>query len=441
MAFRSDEWVPALFAAWEKAGIRYAVLRNYASLPEDTGNDLDLLVDPKQLRDAERILFRVMRDCGGAMHNRAEFSPVSLFFCDPRDGTQFHVDLFRDLKWRGFRLLRTEDVLSRVRRYNNMWVISLPDEAVLNLLTRLVFGGYVKDKYKPSIRQVFEASAEQSLSILAAATNGTLARQLHDWVLAENWTAIEDATPTVRKAVFRNALRTPFDTTGSLLYDARRLLARWVHTPGLAIVLAGPDGCGKTSVGVELTKRLAGTFYEEYTTHVHWKPRLLKSMADAANPFGTPRTDPHAKPVRGPLMNIAYFTAHSLEIPPAWLLRVRPRLFRNKMVIIDRYYYDFMVDPRRFRIRVSDRWAWLMYRFMPKPGLVIGLTAPVDVIQSRKREVPPEETARQCVAYQKVIDHLPYGYMVDTNRPLEAVVDEALGIVLNHLVQRAKKRT
>ena len=74
--------------------------------------------------------------------------------------------------------------------------------------------------------------------------------------------------------------------------------------------------------------------------------------------------------VRGVLMNILYFLAHSLEIPPAWLLRIRPRLFRNKLVIIDRYYFDFMVDPRRFRIRVSARWAWLMYRFMPKPGRI-----------------------------------------------------------------------
>jgi thymidylate kinase len=439
MACTSNKWVPALFSAWETAGIKYAVLRNHEKLPADTGNDLDLLVSRKQMREAEQILIRVMNEQGAVLHNRAEFSPVSLFFHDPETLEQFHVDLFRDLRWRGFELLAAERVLERARRCNDMQVLGKADEAVINLMTRLVFGGYVRDKYKQPVQEVFHEQAETVLPILSDVA-GPLAKSIMNRVEEGDWPGIEALTRQVRRNVILRSMRRPLRTLAALFYDGWRLLVRWLKTPGLAIVMAGPDGCGKTSVGVELKERLGGTFYREHMTYVHWKPRLLKSMADAANPFGTPRTDPHAQPVRKPLMNILYFVAHSLEIPPAWLLRIRPRLFRNKLVIIDRYYYDFMVDPRRFRIRVSDKWAWLMYRLMPKPGLMICLTAPVDVIQSRKQEVTPEETERQCRAYAQVVDHLPYGYLIDTNRPLDQVVDEVQKTVLDYLADRCRER-
>lgn len=439
MACTAEKWVPELFSAWEASGIRYVVLRNYEKLPADTGNDLDVLVDPARLREAEQILIRTVSGQGGVLHNRAEFSPVSLFFHDPQTKEQFHVDLFRDLKWRGFDLIHPEQVLSRSREVQGICVPSKPDEAVLNLLTRLVFGGYVRDKYKKSICDVFHSQPEESADVLEEilGAQGTVVFALAQH---EEWNAIEKMVRSVRKTLMLRACRRPLRVTGSLLFDINRLFARWISLPGLSIVLMGPDGCGKTSVGVDLKKRLEGTFYEEFTSYLHWKPRLMKGKSDAANPFGIPCTDPHGKPPRHPIMNVLYFLAHSLEIPPAWLLRVRPRLFRNMMVMIDRYYYDFMVDSKRYRMNVSDKWAWFMYRFMPKPNLVFCLTAPADVIQARKKEVSPEETERQRLAYENVASRLSYGHIISTHRPLEQVVDEVESIVLQHLAERTDGR-
>jgi thymidylate kinase len=439
MSCTSEKWVPALFNAWEAAGINYVVLRNYDKLPEDTGNDLDVLVDPVRIGEAEQILVSVLQECGGVLHNCAEFSPVSLFFHDPQTKEQFHVDLFRDLKWRGFDLLRAEHVLANARDFRGMRVPAETDEAVLNLLTRLVFGCYVRDKYKESVRSVFNARSAEVEEILSLVL-GSKGPVVLAFAKLGEWGEIEKMCRSIQLKLVVRAMRFPLRTAGTLLFDTKRLIARWISVPGLSIVLMGSDGCGKTSVGVDLKKRLAGTFYEGFTSYLHWKPRLMKGKADAANPFGIPCTDPHGKPGRNPVMNALYFLAHSLEIPPAWLLRVRPRLFRNMLVMIDRYYYDFMVDSKRYRMNVSEKWAWFMYRFMPKPDLVFCLTAPTDVIQARKSEVAPEETERQCRAYEKVADRLPYGHVVDTNRPLEQVVDEVESIVLQYLAERVKRR-
>jgi peptidoglycan/xylan/chitin deacetylase (PgdA/CDA1 family)/thymidylate kinase len=433
-------WIPALFAAWESSGIRYVVLRNFQSLPEDIGNDLDILVDPRRIGDAEDILITVLRRHDILLHNRAEFSPVSLFFHNPRSMEQFHVDLFRDLKWRGFDLVDAKQVLRHSTFYNTIRVPSDPDRAVINLLTRLVFGGYIQEKYKGDIKAIATNQSAEFLVTLKRSLGSSMAVKVNILVHKGDWGEIEKNVNSVQLALIFQAMKHPIRTAASILVDGWRLAKRWIRLPGLSIVLVGPDGCGKTSAAEELKKRLAGTFYEGYTRHLHWKPRLMKKKAEAANPFGIPCTDPHGKPPRSPLMNILYFLAHSLEIPPAWLLRVRPRLFRNMLVMIDRYYYDFMVDPKRYRMNVSGKWAWLVYRVMPKPNLVFCLSAPAAVIQARKSEVSLEETERQRVAYEKVTERLPCGYVVDANRPLEQVVNDMEMMVLSYLARRIAKR-
>jgi hypothetical protein len=51
-----SQWVTAVLRAWQQAKINSLVLRNYESLPRLTANDIDALVDPAQLRQAEQGL-------------------------------------------------------------------------------------------------------------------------------------------------------------------------------------------------------------------------------------------------------------------------------------------------------------------------------------------------------------------------------------------------
>ena len=428
-----------MFTAWDAAGIHYVVLRNYENLPEDIGNDLDILVEAKKIKLAELILNRIIVQHGGLVHNRAEFLPVSFFFHDPETRRQFHIDLFRDLKWRGVDLLSPEKILANSIYYKNIRIPSVPEEAVLNLLTRLIYGGYVREKYKEPIYSVFSTESTDVRKLLSRVL-GSLGTTIWTLVIQRNWNEIERLVGAIRRVMVLRAIRHAFTSVRALLLDAKRLCSRWIHSPGLSIVLIGPDGCGKTTLGVELEKRMAGSFYEEFAQYLHWKPRLMKKKAAAANPFGTPCTNPQGQPVRGPVMNVLYFLAHTLEIPPAWLLRVQPHLFRNRLVLIDRYYYDFMVDPRRYRMSISAKWAWFMYKFIPKPDLVFCLNVPPEVTQARKSEVPLEETVRQRQAYEAVTRRLPYGYVINADRPVEQTAVEVKEIILRYLTERHAAR-
>ena len=48
--------ITAVFGAWQQAGINFLILRNYEGLPHSTTNDIDVLVQKDQRKEAMRAL-------------------------------------------------------------------------------------------------------------------------------------------------------------------------------------------------------------------------------------------------------------------------------------------------------------------------------------------------------------------------------------------------
>ncbi|MCA1685043.1 MAG: thymidylate kinase-like protein, partial [Planctomycetia bacterium] len=116
-----------------------------------------------------------------------------------------------------------------------------------------------------------------------------------------------------------------------------------------------------------------------------------------------------------------------------------PALARFTLVLYDRHLVDTLVDPKRYRYTGPAWLLRLIWRLIPKPDLVILLDAPADVIRSRKQEVPPEETRRQCEAYRSLVGAMPNGHVVDAARPPEQVAADVDGIILRYLASRVAR--
>jgi thymidylate kinase len=71
---------------------------------------------------------------------------------------------------------------------------------------------------------------------------------------------------------------------------------------------------------------------------------------------------------------------------------------------------------------------------------VILLDVPPDVLQSRKQEVPFDETVRQREAYRALIGDMRNGRIVDANRPPEHVADAVRQVITQFMNGRTVRR-
>jgi thymidylate kinase len=150
----------------------------------------------------------------------------------------------------------------------------------------------------------------------------------------------------------------------------------------------------------------------------HLKPRVL--LRRPGEPV-TVVVDPHGKPPRSALTSVAKIFVWLLEEWYAYLFQDN----KETLLICDRYYHDLLVDPIRYRYGGPVWIAKLTGKLMPKPNLWILLDAPPEVLQARKQEVPPEETARQRHAYLAFVRSQKNHVVVDASQPLNGVIADA----------------
>jgi thymidylate kinase len=93
--------------------------------------------------------------------------------------------------------------------------------------------------------------------------------------------------------------------------------------------------------------------------------------------------------------------------------------------IWDRYFHDLLVDPVRYRYGGPMWVVRSLTRWIPTPDLFIILDGPAHVLQARKQEVTPEETARQLCAYRDLAARLEGSVVVNVARDLDSVISDA----------------
>jgi thymidylate kinase len=203
---------------------------------------------------------------------------------------------------------------------------------------------------------------------------------------------------------------------------------------GLVIVLCGPDGSGKSTIANLIFARLGAKFPAGQVAHYHWKPWGRDQQTKTGD---VSVTRPHEKHPRNPISSITYFAYHWLGFFFGMLLNVHPFTKRGGLVLIERFYYDFFVDLRRYRLQLPGFLVRCGYQLLPKPDLVFLLDAPPETLQQRKQEVPLAETTRQRDTYRQVIGGLSNGHIIDATLPSETVANN----IANQILDRVERKT
>lgn len=167
---------------------------------------------------------------------------------------------------------------------------------------------------------------------------------------------------------------------------------------GRFIVVEGADGVGKSTVLKLLLPKLLGAGRYGGVRFFHWKP-VRSGIHDGGIPETVPH-DPRGTAPRNPAASLLYLGYHWLTFWTGYFRYIRPALRRGMLVVADRYTYDILLDPRRFRLNLPDWVLRVFVKTLPHPDAVLALVADPATIRKRK----PELSVEEIKVYQKRLE-------------------------------------
>ena len=211
---------------------------------------------------------------------------------------------------------------------------------------------------------------------------------------------------------------------------ARQLAVNPAPRPGVFAVLVGLDGSGKTTVARNLAALTARDRQFAGMRYHHWLPgrrRLFEfPLPDPAN---YPRKEKLAGGFLLSVISVARLAKNLLRAHLAYRLRLRPRLRAGFLVLVDRYFYNYYLDPVSVKY-YGPKWALdLAGRWFPRPDLVVTLNVPADVLRQRKQELSEAEIQRQFALLQTMNFFAPTA-AVDANQSPAEVARTVMQAIL-----------
>jgi thymidylate kinase len=193
---------------------------------------------------------------------------------------------------------------------------------------------------------------------------------------------------------------------------------------GAVVLVAGPDGAGKTSVAAALERDPSGT------KRIHWRPGLLPHLGNlVGNHVVSGAQQPHGPAPRNRIVSLGRLLYFLVDFQLGYLVRVAPSKRRGNWVVIERGWWDMQIDPRRYRLGSIPTLIRYLGRMVPKPDLLVILDAPSPVLRRRKEELPKDELERQRQAWLALDLPGVQKVVIDATQPLRQVVADVRGSI------------
>lgn len=446
---RSGEelFLRTLFDTLQRAGLRYAVMRNYETLPVTAGgSDLDLLVGLRDGKEAIAAILRVVDRVGAVVIGQSSSLGFRKVFVAGRDDNGgwwgLCIDVAFGLAYKGARLL-LDDFADGVESHRGLAVLNPGLAGLLGVLKEILNNGSAPARYMDSARA---AAADDwgRVERLLAPMGPSAVKALRSLLMAGVPGPCPAEASRLRSQLLRQAIR--IDRRGYIrarfLFEISKF-RRYLFPSGAMVAVLGVDGVGKSTVIEGIVPVLQEATHGACLVK-HLRPGLLPPLSrlrGESRPQQGPVVDPHGSipsGMLGSLMRVAWLLA---DYVLGYWLRVRPFVAKQPgIVVFDRYAYDMALDPRRFRIGLPPRVIAWFARLAPRPDLIICLHASSSVILGRKQELPEVEVRRQLDALRAFAARNPRAVLVSTEGSLREVRDRLLRILFDFLGRRERPR-
>lgn len=440
-----------LFLMLNESGIRYIVLRNYENLPDCVGDsDLDILVHPDDKVAVISTVNKAMQMAGGVAIGCAHsvgFVKISMFgrnVMKSKSWWGIEIDLFFGVYYIGVaQLVDTNILFNHHHLHNDIRV--LPDDlaAVLGVLKELLYNSNIPFRYHRVAAKAIQAKWDFLHANLIPIGEAALELFRELCLLVPDSSDIASKSLELRRAVMQTAfLRSPVTFLCLHFRYEWSKVRRYVKPPGIVVAVLGTDGAGKSTLITTIEPVLSKATHGAFTVK-HLRPGLFPPLAclkGERTQQGGPVIDPHGSKPSGKLGSLLRVIYLMVDYALGYWLVVRPRIAKSPTVLLfDRYAYDMMLDPRRFRIALPIKFIRWVTRLAPKPDLILCLHGNPEVLAARKKELPLEEVRRQIGALKVFAATEPRAILVSTEATVEEVRDQILNAIAMHCEKRIRK--
>lgn len=433
------EFLPVLFRALDKEGVRYCVLRNYEDFPTNNiGRDIDFLTYPFDLPGVYRALHSIK---GIRVVGYTERHYVASFFLAGVSAAQqaraLQIDFDLSLTWKGLPYLPADVVLKAViprpAGDSTFFVASPVHEAIISLLASLLVGGWLKEKYLPRIRHIFADNRSEVIAVLFPQFGLKTATRLVNSVTRGDRARILGCVPSLRVSLaLHHLLSRPVHSVLAIARHyggelAIRYSPKTLHT----VCIFGLDLSDNTSIIDNIMPLLQSTAVVVKRCHI--RPVLSFRRQSWDIPLGT---DIYDDAPRGWLASMAIATSLLIK---EWVTQLAEK--RNiTLRINDGCHHELLLNPKKYRYGGPKWFARVIGKLFPSHDLWILLDVPTNVSQSSNQEFFLSETLMQREAYRSFVKTKKKYIILDAGKPPALVAEEAYTAIIDTLALRAERQ-
>lgn len=435
-----NQFLYILLNKLEQSGLNYAVIRGWENIPDSmSGGDLDLWIDRSQYIQFIRILHEALVEADGCVVSFLDNLMVPKYtFLGMDWGLQMDAALHAT-QYRCADSLPEKIIWKNIVYYNGYKVIAPKADAYMAFFKEVLNNGYCqKEQYISNLRNELKVSSpdeiKDNLCIYSDATIQTFQQQ----VLDEKRTEFNG----LRKMLCREFL-----PCVNIRYMHNQLMKwrRIFQHPGYVIAVLGTDGSGKSAIIDAITPWLDEAFHNG-VRYFHLRPGLLPDIAvlfgkrtkEECHPAVA--SNPHIYKPSGFFGSMARLLYYLMDYSFGYFWKVwRQIALHSKVVIFDRYYYDYYFDAWRYLVSLP-RWILRAFEiFVPQPDIILCLGGDPNIIYSRKQETTLEEVMRQTEDLKLFATQRSNAVWIDTTQSIEDSVHDAKRAILSGLSKRFRK--
>lgn len=190
------------------------------------------------------------------------------------------------------------------------------------------------------------------------------------------------------------------------------LITDITENKGFIITFSGVDGAGKTTI-INDVKKTIETIYRKKVILLRHRPGILPIISSLKHGGSSKKAEAAAGnrlPRQGKnnsiISSIIRFTYYYIDYLIGQLYIYCRYVLRGKVVIYDRYYYDFINDSKRSNIKLDRNIIKSLFRFILRPNYNFYLFNTAKVILKRKKELSADDINELNLKYQILFDQL-----------------------------------